>query len=110
MDKLKEMVRNANNRGRKWLLAGAALGVAAIAVALALPWRAADGVDPVDLRAATTMADAAVGAPPAAQDAARLHYRFSVLPGGVLSREELARKIKDDHVAAAHYASFDVAR
>lgn len=39
---------------------------------------------------------------------ARRVYPYSIIPGGVSGREELARVIKTDKVVAAHYASFDV--
>lgn len=39
---------------------------------------------------------------------ARKMYPFSIVPGGVLSRDELARVVKSDKVAAAHYADFAV--
>lgn len=39
---------------------------------------------------------------------ARHVYPYSIIPGGVSGREELASVIKTDKVVAAHYASFDV--
>jgi hypothetical protein len=80
------------------------IGVCGAAV-LALPHA------PVPSRAANSpVAQAAAVAPgaPAAQANARRIYRYSVVPGGVTSREELARVIKADKVAAAHYALFNV--
>lgn len=38
----------------------------------------------------------------------RYIYPYSVIPGGVASREELVARIADDPVVAAHYANFDV--
>jgi hypothetical protein len=40
--------------------------------------------------------------------AARRVYRYSVVPGGVASRAELAHIVRADKVVAAHYASFEV--
>lgn len=40
--------------------------------------------------------------------AARRVYPYSIVPGGVLDRAELAAVIKRDKVAAAHYADFQV--
>ena len=42
--------------------------------------------------------------------AARRVYPYSIIPGGVSGKEELASVIKVDKVVAAHYASFDVAK
>jgi hypothetical protein len=40
----------------------------------------------------------------------RVVYPYSVIPGGVRSREELAASISRDPVVAAHYADFKVSR
>jgi hypothetical protein len=40
----------------------------------------------------------------------RIVYRYSVIPGGVRSREELAASITSDPVVAKHYADFAVQR
>lgn len=45
---------------------------------------------------------------PTSPTIARRVYPYSIIPGGVSGREELARAIKTDKVVAAHYASFDV--
>lgn len=50
-----------------------------------------------------------VASAPAGQGAARRIYPFSIIPGGVADRHELARVIRTDRVVAAHYADFDVA-
>lgn len=42
--------------------------------------------------------------------ATRRVYPYSIIPGGVADREELARVIKTDKVVADHYASFGVDR
>lgn len=51
---------------------------------------------------------------PAARTAAALPYRpvypYSVVPGGVFSRQEAARAAARDRVVAAHYAGFDLRR
>ena len=58
-----------------------------------------------DMRAPT----AARAAPAAEQGAARRIYPYSIIPGGVSDKEELARVLEADAVVAAHYAGFDVA-
>jgi hypothetical protein len=40
----------------------------------------------------------------------RTVYPYSVIPGGVLSREELANRILNDRVVADHYAKFAVGK
>ena len=40
----------------------------------------------------------------------RVVYPYSVIPGGVHSREELAAAISKDAVVAAHFANFNVNR
>ncbi|WP_223465910.1 PEP-CTERM sorting domain-containing protein [Massilia soli] len=47
---------------------------------------------------------------PAPAAAERRVYPYSIIPGGVSGKEELASVIKTDKVVAAHYASFDVAK
>ncbi|WLI88572.1 PEP-CTERM sorting domain-containing protein [Massilia sp. R2A-15] len=50
----------------------------------------------------------AAGESAAAGQPQRLAYRYSVIPGGVHSRSELAGAVLRDPVVAAHYAKFDV--
>jgi len=52
---------------------------------------------------------ASIPAPAVGKGAARRIYPFSIIPGGVADRDELARVIRTDAVVAAHYAGFDVA-
>ena len=40
----------------------------------------------------------------------RTVYPYSVIPGGVQSREELSANIRSDSVVTAHYADFDVTK
>ena len=40
----------------------------------------------------------------------RTVYPYSVIPGGVHSREELSANIRNDSIVSEHYADFDVAR
>jgi hypothetical protein len=40
----------------------------------------------------------------------RIVYPYSVIPGGVRSREDLAAAIRNDPIIAAHYSGFDVSR
>lgn len=51
---------------------------------------------------------AAVPAQAPAMVVPRRVYPYSIIPGGVSGRDELARVIKTDKVVAAHYASFAV--
>jgi hypothetical protein len=53
---------------------------------------------------------ASMSPPPALHGAARRVYPYSIVPGGVDGRSELARAVTSDKVVAAHYASFDVGR
>ncbi|QJE02410.1 PEP-CTERM sorting domain-containing protein [Massilia forsythiae] len=58
---------------------------------------------------ATLRMSARAAAPAAAADkpAPRRVYRFSIVPGGLASRDELLQAIAHDPVVAAHYAGFD---
>ena len=45
-----------------------------------------------------------------AASAARRIYPYSIVPGGVATRADLAQRVKTDAVVASHYASFDIAK
>ena len=49
-------------------------------------------------------------ADPGGQSQKRPVYPFSIVPGGVLSREELKTAMKADPLVAAHYAAVNVDR
>jgi len=94
---------------------GLAVGVAGVlAPPLDVDWtrldRKPDEITHVGASPGATLAPAAsVPAPAAGQGAARRIYPFSIIPGGVADKDELARVIRTDTVVAAHYAGFDVA-
>ncbi|WP_123071855.1 PEP-CTERM sorting domain-containing protein [Massilia aurea] len=94
---------------------GLAAGVAGVlAPPLNIDWtrldRNPDEITHVGASPGAALAPAAsVPAPAAEQGAARRIYPFSIIPGGVADRDELARVIRTDAVVAAHYAGFDVA-
>lgn len=108
------LARRASARLKKRLI-GAAFFAAAVGVIvlglLVEPEKAIAGrsewVGPASQAHAAPRAPAAVAAPPAAT---RRVYPYSIIPGGVADREELARVIKTDTVVAEHYASFGVDR
>jgi hypothetical protein len=92
------------------------LGVAASAALFALAMQA-----PAAPRAAQVQAqapaDAATPAPVVLRTAAQVEtkktrrvYPYSIVPGGVLDRRELAHAIVMDKVVAAHYAAFGASR
>lgn len=103
--------RKASLRIRKRLLGVALVATAACVAVLALL------LEPEEVLAARspasdTVARARLAPPvvsrPAPAAVARRVYPYSIIPGGVSGRDELARVIKADKVVAAHYASFDV--
>lgn len=70
---------------------------------------------PEQRRAAATPAAQAAPAPlrlaaQASPAAARHVYPYSIVPGGVTSRTELARAVLADQTVAAHYAGFDTSK
>jgi hypothetical protein len=68
---------------------------------------AADGVPARAVGHALVAAPASASAQESANPPkARRVYPFSIVPGGVVDRAELAHVIKSDKVAAAHYAGF----
>jgi len=86
--------------------AGLALGAMAFAMALD---RDAFRAPAPGVSVAAAAADEVPPAPaPATTASARRVYRYSVVPGGAASRDELARVLKRDKVVAAHYAGFEV--
>ncbi len=96
-------------------LLGLAVGVAGVlAPPLDIDWtrldRKPDEITHAGASYGAAMAPAASSpAPAAGQGAARRIYPFSIIPGGVADKDELARVIRTDAVVAAHYAGFDVA-
>lgn len=92
---------------------GVAIGVAGVlSPPLDIGWPSLGG-ETSDTVVATSTATAAMvptAAPVAGQQgAARRVYPYSIIPGGVADKEELARIIRNDRTVATHYADFDVA-
>ena len=88
---------------------GVAIGIAGVLMPpLNIDWSepAAESGDAVVGAAPTVSATAPVARE---QGAARRVYPYSIIPGGVADKEELARVIRADRTVAAHYAGFDVA-
>jgi len=117
MDYRSAYIRRSRKGSRlnKRLAAAGVLGVAACAAAFALAMRPSAPSAP----AAGVTALAAAPAPatavqPAAEQAetkkTRRVYPYSIVPGGVLDRRELARAIVVDKVVAAHYAAFEASK
>lgn len=94
---------------------GLAVGVAGVlAPPLDVDWtrldRKPDEITHVGASPGAALAPAAsIPAPAAEQGAARRIYPFSIIPGGVADKDELARVIRTDAVVATHYSGFDVA-
>lgn len=87
-----------------WARCGAVLAAAFSALALLIDLRP-HSAPPV---AALEATEAAASAAEFEEDAAaRPRYRFSVIPGGVYSGEELAAVIRRDAVVAAQYSTVD---
>jgi hypothetical protein len=106
--------RKGSRLNKRMAVAGV-LGVAACAAAFALAMR--PSAPPAPAAHVTAQADAAAPAT-AAQPAAgqaepkktRRVYPYSIVPGGVLDRRELAHAIVLDKVVAAHYAAFEASK
>jgi hypothetical protein len=104
MDRHPDAARRTAGKPRALLFLGAILLATVAAAAFVVPWHAprnASSAVPV-----AVSADAARAVAQAAEQ--RPVYKYSVLPGGVGSREELADKASKDKPAAAHYASFEI--
>jgi hypothetical protein len=84
---------------------GAAMAIAA--TASAMTW---DGAPPAVTVAAAAAPPALVLANAKAVQAAsaRPVYPYSIVPGGVATRDDVQQRVDTDPVVAKHYASFDV--
>jgi hypothetical protein len=98
---------------KKRLAAIGLLGVAGCATLYALAMRA----PAVPAPATQPQAQAATPAPAALQVAAQAEakktrrvYPYSIVPGGVTDRRELARVVVMDKIVASHYAAFETAK
>lgn len=95
--------------GRRALVAvGAGLCAAAIVALQQVDAPPSVTPAPQAAQSAPAAAPAQAAGQAAAQPAARRVYPYSVVPGGVADKEELARVIKKDKVVAAHYTDFAV--
>lgn len=98
------LLRKKRQRTRLWLCALAAT----VATVAACTWDNA----PAEKARTAAVAPAAKVAlqATAATTAARRVYPYSVIPGGVGSRADIAEHVASDKIVADHYASFDVAK
>jgi hypothetical protein len=90
------------------------LGVAGCVTLCALAMRVPAAPEAVAQAQAPVQATPAPGVLPAAAQAetkqTRRVYPYSIVPGGVTDRRELARVVVRDKVVAAHYAAFETTR
>ncbi len=104
--------RRRRRRKRRWGAVAVALWLAALAIAAAT-FVTQDDLSPATpslehrsvTRVVRTEADASARERPG-----RLVYPFSVVKGGVHSRDDLEHAVASDRVVAAHYVDFDVER
>lgn len=103
-------LRTVSVQRKKRLRIKLALGAALVAASALIALRG-EPVAPVAHMpgSAAPVAHFAYGAPAAANTARRI-YPYSIVPGGVASREDLARRAGADPVVARHYASFDIGK
>jgi hypothetical protein len=100
------------SRLKQRLAAAGLLGVAACAAVYALAMR--ESTAPVVSAQAHAPAAAATPAPAVLRTAAQVEtkktrrvYPYSIVPGGVLNRQELTHAVVMDKVVAEHYAAFE---
>lgn len=98
------LLRKKRQRTRLWLCALAAT----VATVAACSWDNAPA-EKVRTAAVAPVAKVAMNGATAAT-AARRVYPYSVIPGGVGSRADIAEHVASDKVVAEHYASFDVTK
>ncbi len=94
-------------RLRARLCVGAAMVIAAVTAACT--WER-DAAPPASTTtAAAPLVQVALNSTePAAAGATRRIYPYSIVPGGVATREDISKRVKTDAVVANHYASFDI--
>lgn len=93
-------------RLRARLCFGAAMAIAAVTAACT--WEPG-ATTPVSHTAAAPLVRVALNSSePAAAGATRRIYPYSIIPGGVATREDISQRVKTDAVVAEHYAPFDI--
>lgn len=96
------LLRKKRQRTRLWLGV-----VAAVAVAVtACTWE--PGQTGATAKVAAAPVQQAALTIKASPNAPRPFYPYSIIPGGVGSREDIAQRVKTDRVVANHYATFDI--
>ncbi len=98
------LLRKKKQRTR--VLLGVLAAVAVIAVAA--NWESAPAAKVTTGAAAPILKIALNSTATTEASAARRIYPYSIVPGGVASREDLERRVTTDKVVARHYASFDI--
>lgn len=98
------LLRKKRQRTRLWLAAAAAVTVAVTACT----WEPGQSGTASTVAAAPTLRVALNSQGHAPASASRRIYPYSIVPGGVASREDIVRRVTSDKVVAEHYASFDI--
>jgi hypothetical protein len=98
------LLRKKRQRTRLWLAAVVAVTVAVTACS----WEPGQSNAASTGAAAPTLHVALNSKAPAPASASRRIYPYSIVPGGVASRDDIVRRVTTDKVVAEHYASFDV--
>jgi hypothetical protein len=98
------LLRKKRLRTRLWL--GAVIAVAVTVTACT--WEPGASTAASTTAAAPTLHVALNSTAPPAATASRRIYPYSIVPGGVGSREDIVRRVSTDQVVARHYASFDI--
>lgn len=93
-------------RLRARLCFGTALAIAAVTAACT--WEPAAKTPASTVAAAPLVQVALNSSEPAAAGATRRIYPYSIIPGGVATREDISQRVKTDAVVAEHYAPFDI--
>ena len=98
------LLRKKRLRNRLWVGVMAAVAVAVTACS----WEPGPAAPAGKTAAAPTLHVALQSPAAAPAPAARRIYPHSIIPGGVDSRADIARRVAADPVVARHYASFDI--
>ena len=82
--------------------------IAVVATVAAMTWEQGPAAIKTSAAAAPGVQLAVATAAPAAAATTRRVYPYSIVPGGVATRDDLQRRVSTDAVVARHYATFDV--